>query len=264
MEEDEVNKEAAEGEDCNMKNEKESKEKHHSLYTCKIINCVTCAENFILNLSNHTLSVPEKLVLSKGLTFIPIAWDLTNFEILTDFNMFADKLCKRINPPCINPCTDGFNLHRHNKNRNNKPNLLTKYPKFEGALEAMKDSLAFVAKWDATCQECKRKLATTIAEHLSDLTSITNKTNLAIRADTKENFKALKEMDSSGAANTIKGALANAEQLRQERLENQRKRKAENAKTAAASAKRPRKRTTKYTIFDSICNNYCDCNTLTN
>ena len=45
---------------------------HHSLYLCKIKNCVTCAENFIVNLSSHELSVLEKLILSRGLTFIPL------------------------------------------------------------------------------------------------------------------------------------------------------------------------------------------------
>ena len=30
---------------------------NHSLYTCKIKNCVTCVENFILNLSGHKLTV---------------------------------------------------------------------------------------------------------------------------------------------------------------------------------------------------------------
>lgn len=63
-------------------------------------------ENFILNLSDHELTVAEKLVLSKGLTFIPTAHDLTNFEILSDFDMFANKLHKLINPPHINPATD--------------------------------------------------------------------------------------------------------------------------------------------------------------
>ena len=114
----------------------------HTIYTCKITNCVTCAENFILNLSDHELTVPEKLVLSKGLTFIPTARDLTNFEILSDFDTFANKLRKRINPPRINPGTDGFTIYRQNKNINIKSNTPTKYPQFEGTLQAMKIQLS--------------------------------------------------------------------------------------------------------------------------
>ena len=79
--------------------------------------------------------------MSKGLTFIPTAQDLTNFEILSDFNTFANKLRKRINPPRIYQCTDGFPIYRHNKNTN-KRNLLTKYPQFEGTLQAIKIQLS--------------------------------------------------------------------------------------------------------------------------
>ena len=109
-------------------------------WVSKITNCVTCAENFILNLSDHELTVPEKLVLSKGLTFIPTARDLTNFEILSDFDTFANKLRKRINPPRINPGTDGFTIYRQNINI--KSNTPTKYPQFEGTLQAMKIQLS--------------------------------------------------------------------------------------------------------------------------
>ena len=88
------------------------------------------------------LSVPEKLVLSKGLSFIPTAKDLTNFEILSDFNLFTHKLRKCINPPCTNPCTDGFPLYRHDNNMNTKPSLLSTYPQFEGALNSIKNQLS--------------------------------------------------------------------------------------------------------------------------
>ena len=144
---DEAQPGAEEEDDFNIKSPKKSCQKklyfyHHSLYTCKIKNCVTCAENFIVNLSSHVLSVPEKLVLSKRLSFIPTAKDLTNFEILSDFNLFTHKLRKCINPPCTNPCTDGFPLYCHDNNMNTKPSLLSTYPQFEGALNSIKNQLS--------------------------------------------------------------------------------------------------------------------------
>ena len=74
--------------------------------------------------------------------FIPTAPDLTNCEVLFDFDIFADKLCKCINPPQINQCVDGFSLYRHNKSTNNKINLPTRYPHFEGSLQAIKIQLS--------------------------------------------------------------------------------------------------------------------------
>jgi len=117
---------------------------NHSIYTCKIKNCVTCADNFIVNLSDHNLSVSEKLVLSKGLTFIPTAKDLTTFEILSDFDRFTNKLCKVIHPPRTVTHNDGFTLYRHDNNINSKTNLLTTYPQFEGTLNAIKNELSLL------------------------------------------------------------------------------------------------------------------------
>lgn len=104
----------------------------HDLYNCKINNCILCAENFILNLSGHILTVPEKLLLSKGLSFIPTARDINSFEILSDFNYFAYKLRKQTKPYFICPINDGFTLYRRPIGFTNMP---TNYPLFEGTLE---------------------------------------------------------------------------------------------------------------------------------
>ena len=89
--------------------ELEIKEGNHTIITCCIQNCVTCAENFIVNLSAYELSVLEKFLLSKGLSFIPTAKDLINFEILSGFDRFVHKLYSLITPTI--PYTN-YTLHQ--------------------------------------------------------------------------------------------------------------------------------------------------------
>lgn len=107
----------------------------HDLYNCKINNCIC----FILNLSGHAFTVQEKLLLSKGLSFIPTARDVNNFEILSDFDYFAYKLRKQTKPHSIRPINDGFTLYRKPTDFTNMP---TNYPLFEGALESIKIQLS--------------------------------------------------------------------------------------------------------------------------
>jgi len=68
------------------------------------------------------LSPSETFLLSKGLTFIPLAKDISSSEIISDFNKFADKLQKRINPPPIHPNSDGFDPYR--KKSNNSQSII--------------------------------------------------------------------------------------------------------------------------------------------
>ena len=56
--------------------------------------------------------------------------------------------------------------------------------------------LSFVSKWETAVRECEHKLATTIIDHLKNTA---DKTNMAIRAMSKETFKNLKTINPSGA-----------------------------------------------------------------
>ena len=117
---------------------------NHDLYTCKIKNCVSCVENYIVNLSDYELSIPEKLLLSKGLTFIPTAKDVDSFELLSDFNnKFACKLRYRIYPPASTP-KDGFTLYHKDKYTHKPTNHFTSISLFKGALDNIKIQLSHI------------------------------------------------------------------------------------------------------------------------
>ena len=89
-----------------------------------------------MNLSGYVLSTPEKLLLSKGLSFIPTARDVDNFEILSDLS--ENFIIKSTNPLAIR---DGFNLFRK-PTQLNQQSIPTKYLHFENALEHMKIELS--------------------------------------------------------------------------------------------------------------------------
>ena len=114
----------------------------HNMYKCKVINCVTCAENFILNLSGHVLSTPEKLLLSKGLSFIPTTKDLNSFKIIADFNKFSQKLRNKVCQIRHCPNQDGFDLYRKNKELNKQIFRPNKFLQFKSTLEQMKVALS--------------------------------------------------------------------------------------------------------------------------
>ena len=113
----------------------------HSLYTCAIKNCVICAEHSIMNLSRYVLSTPSKLLLSKGLSFIPTARDVVNFEILSNFNQFIRKLRNKVHQPTVRPNQDGFNLFRKTTQLNQQ-STPTKCLHCENALKHIKIELS--------------------------------------------------------------------------------------------------------------------------
>ena len=92
-----------------------------------------------------------------------------------------------------------------------------------------KDNPTFVANWEKAVRECERKLTETIINHLKNTAE---KTNLTIRATTKETYGNLKTIDPDGATDILKQALADAEEKRQEKIEIRKKRKADTISTA--------------------------------
>ena len=66
----------------------------HDYNTCINPNCMLCANLYITNLSNVTLTEAQVRLLNKGFGFAPAARDANTFELLRDFNQFCWKLCK--------------------------------------------------------------------------------------------------------------------------------------------------------------------------
>ena len=58
---------------------------------CTHHNCIVCIDNYITNISSTLLSLAEKSLLSKGLTFIPTAPDLSQHELLSSFDDFVKE-----------------------------------------------------------------------------------------------------------------------------------------------------------------------------
>ena len=90
----------------------------------------------------NVLSTPEKLLLSKGLSFIPTARDLNNFEIVADFNKFSQKLHNKVCQSQHHPNQDGFDLYRKDKEPNKQISRPTKLLQFKSTLEQMKVALS--------------------------------------------------------------------------------------------------------------------------
>ena len=93
-----------------------------------------------------------------------------------------------------------------------------------------KDDPKFISQWETAIRECEQKLATVIIDHLK---TTADKTNVAIRTTSKETFQKLKNIDPAiDAGDTLKTTLAEAQQARNERTENRKRKRAENNGTA--------------------------------
>ena len=80
-------------------------------------------------------------MLSKGLSFIPTARDVNSFEVLADFNKFAQKLRNQACQFTPHPNQDGFNLFKKTQQQNSQSRP-TKFLQFENTLEHMKLALS--------------------------------------------------------------------------------------------------------------------------
>ena len=112
----------------------------HDINNCTDLHCITCAKTYIANLSGRDLTDPQILLLSKGLSFIPIAKDSTHFELFRDFDKFCNKIWL-------------LSLHRHHITIGKRFPLkrIQKYkprrsffslPNLEGILESIKVELS--------------------------------------------------------------------------------------------------------------------------
>ena len=90
----------------NRKKLKERNKSHHTPHAqeeCLNPDCFQCALHNIVNLSDTQLSKTQVILLNKGLSFVPTAYNAKPTEILKDFNNFTIKTKKSLirlaNPP---------------------------------------------------------------------------------------------------------------------------------------------------------------------
>ena len=116
---------------------------YHDIYLCKNNNCITCAKSYVANLSGKTLTEPQILLLSKGLSFVPVSRDSTKFELLYDFDNFCHRIRslskpKRVNKFGYNNDNKRFPLYKRKKGRANRERHFISSTDIEGVLETMK------------------------------------------------------------------------------------------------------------------------------
>ena len=92
-----------------------------------------------------------------------------------------------------------------------------------------KDDPDFVASWNKAIKECENRLIQTILNHLGNMIT---KTNLAIRATTKEAYNSLKTLQPAGAAQAVKDTLEEAEIIRKEKAESRKRKRTDKEKEA--------------------------------
>ena len=80
-------------------------------------------------------------MLSKGLSFILTARDVNSFEVIADFNKFAQKLRNQACQYTPRPHQDSFNLFRKTQQQNSQSKP-TKFLQFENTLKHMKLALS--------------------------------------------------------------------------------------------------------------------------
>ena len=68
----------------------------HKLENCTNPNCLQCATNNIVNLSNIPLTRPQILLLSKVLSFVPTTNCAEPTEMIGDLNIFANKAHRKL------------------------------------------------------------------------------------------------------------------------------------------------------------------------
>ena len=116
---------------------------NHNIYLCNHNQCIICAKSYVANLSGRTLTDPQILLLSKGLSFIPTCRDATHFELLRDFDAFCHKI--RSLSKLIRKNRYGYNKDRKRLPLYKKEKCRSRYRRHfasstdvEGVLETMK------------------------------------------------------------------------------------------------------------------------------
>ena len=77
---------------------RDRRKKHtaHNPDQCHNPSCLTCAELNIVNLSSLTLSRAQRILLNRGLSFVPTAPNATTTELLNDFHQFTARTKRQL------------------------------------------------------------------------------------------------------------------------------------------------------------------------
>ena len=108
----------------------------HDIANCTDLNCITCSKSYICNLSGRDLTDPQLLLLSKDLSFIPTARDTNHFELLRDFDKFANRIRQLLRPKLSKSRGKNFPLKRIQKYDTKRTYFSS--AKLEGVLETIK------------------------------------------------------------------------------------------------------------------------------
>jgi len=71
---------------------------NHNFDSCINNHCVTCAKQYVINLSSYALTETQISLLSKGLSFVPTASKPNHFELLRDLDVFFYKIRGLLQP----------------------------------------------------------------------------------------------------------------------------------------------------------------------
>ena len=134
---------------------------NHDSSTCIDANCITCAKQYVTNLSSYTLSETQIFLLSKGLSFVPTARNPNHFELLRDLDYFFHKI-RRLSRPKKHTnqhaMVPKFPKRKLMKRRFDYNRAFTSFADLEGVLGTVKQevselSLADKAKENPTYKE---------------------------------------------------------------------------------------------------------------
>ena len=128
------------------------KHNQHNIDLCTDCKCITCAKSYVANLSGRILTEPQILLISKGLSFIPTARDANNFELLTDFNKFCNKIrsfFKNKSSFTTNNDTIPKKLPLNRIRKLNSRQAFFSSAELEGVLEEMKIKISEISTTDS-------------------------------------------------------------------------------------------------------------------
>ena len=150
----------------------------HIAEQCTTHNCFECAVCNIVNLSNVQLTKTQILLLNRGLSFVPTAYNATPRELIKEFNCFSNKAKRKLrlmlNPPRPPRPNDEPALFRKPLTTNTTPYVLGPKP-LEDAFQAIKMEISEMAQHHTIKHNLTRKERLALKELATNHDLIINK-----------------------------------------------------------------------------------------
>jgi len=115
-----------------------------------------CANLYITNLSNVTLTEAQVRLLNKGFGFAPAARDANTFELLRDFNQFCWKLCKFSKTRTRRGVLNKYSCGKIKKKHLNSKGVFSSNPTIEGILGVVKNKISNIYTTDNILDQAGR------------------------------------------------------------------------------------------------------------